>query len=61
MVYRGKLVYEHYRADLQRHQPHIWASMTKSVTGQPVAMLIDESKLDPQADRAFIQCAAHID
>lgn len=49
VVYRGKLVYEHYRGDMQRHQPHIWASMTKSVTGLLAAMLIDDGKLDPQA------------
>lgn len=49
VVYHGKIVYEHYRGDMHRHQPHIWASMTKSVTGLLAAMLIDEGKLDPEA------------
>ncbi|MEE2976107.1 MAG: serine hydrolase domain-containing protein [Pseudomonadota bacterium] len=49
VVYRGKLVYEHYRGDMRRHQPHIWASMTKSITGLLAAMLIDDGRLDPAA------------
>ena len=49
VLYRGQIVYEHYRGDMDRHQPHIWASMTKSVTGLLAAMLIDEGRLDPAA------------
>ncbi|WP_257993411.1 serine hydrolase domain-containing protein [Cupriavidus pauculus] len=48
-LHRGAVVCERYFGDFHRHQPHIWASMTKSVTGLLAAMLIDEGRLDPQA------------
>ncbi|SDP33081.1 hypothetical protein SAMN04488595_107154 [Ralstonia sp. 25mfcol4.1] len=49
VLHRGNVVYERYFGDFHRHQPHIWASMTKSVTGLLAAMLIHEGKLDPHA------------
>lgn len=49
VVHRGSVVYEKYFGDFHRQQPHIWASMTKSVTGLLAAMLVEEGKLDPQA------------
>lgn len=49
VLHRGSIVYERYFGDFDAHQPHIWASMTKSVTGLLAAMLIAEGKLDPQA------------
>ncbi|KWR75067.1 serine hydrolase domain-containing protein [Cupriavidus sp. IDO] len=45
----GKVVYERYFNGFGPEQPHIWASMTKSVTGLLAAMLVEEGKLDPQA------------
>lgn len=49
VLHQGKVVYERYFAGFDPHQPHIWASMTKSVTGLLAAMLVEEGKLDPQA------------
>ncbi|CAG9166154.1 serine hydrolase [Cupriavidus respiraculi] len=49
VLHHGRIVYERYFGGFDRHQPHIWASMTKSVTGLLASMLIAEGKLDPQA------------
>ncbi len=49
VLHQGKVVYERYLAGFGPYQPHIWASMTKSVTGLLAAMLVEEGKLDPQA------------
>ncbi|WP_454738342.1 serine hydrolase domain-containing protein [Cupriavidus necator] len=49
VLHQGKIVYERYFAGFGPYQPHIWASMTKSVTGLLAAMLVEEGKLDPQA------------
>ena len=49
VLHRGRVVYERYFGAFHGHQPHIWASMTKSVTGLLAAMLVSEGKLDPQA------------
>lgn len=49
VLHQGRIVYERYFGDFGQHQPHIWASMTKSVTGLLAAMLVAEGKLDPQA------------
>ncbi|WP_082926447.1 serine hydrolase [Cupriavidus sp. D384] len=49
VLHRGRVVYEKYFGGFHRHQPHIWASMTKSVTGLLASMLISEGKLDPHA------------
>jgi len=48
VLHRGKVVYEHYLEGFQPGQAHIWASMTKSVTGLIAAQLIAEGALDPQ-------------
>lgn len=48
VMHRGKVVYERYLDGFQPGQPHIWASMTKSVTGLIAAQLIAEGALDPQ-------------
>ncbi|WP_042878014.1 serine hydrolase domain-containing protein [Cupriavidus necator] len=48
VLHQGKVVYERYFAGFGPYQPHIWASMTKSVTGL-LAVLVEERKLDPQA------------
>jgi len=48
VLHRGKVVYERYMDGFQPGQPHIWASMTKSVTGLIAAQLIAEGALDPQ-------------
>lgn len=49
VLHQGRIVYERYLAGFGPYQPHIWASMTKSVTGLLAAMLIEQGKLDPQA------------
>ncbi|MBP0620849.1 serine hydrolase domain-containing protein [Cupriavidus consociatus] len=49
VLHQGRVAYERYLAGFDPCQPHIWASMTKSVTGLLAAMLIEEGKLDPQA------------
>lgn len=49
VLHQGQVVYERYLGDLDERQPHIWASMTKSVTGLLAAELIAEGKLDPEA------------
>ena len=48
VLHRGKVVYERYLEAFQPGQAHIWASMTKSVTGLIAAQLIVEGALDPQ-------------
>ncbi|MFJ4348677.1 serine hydrolase domain-containing protein [Pseudomonas sp. NPDC089401] len=49
VLHRGKVVYERYLDGFEAGQPHIWASMTKSVTGLLAAQFIAEGRLDPQA------------
>ncbi|MHC6225181.1 serine hydrolase domain-containing protein [Pseudomonas sp. X10] len=49
VLHRGKRVYERYLDSFSPEQPHIWASMTKSVTGLLAAGLIAEGKLSPDA------------
>ncbi|HGM6824667.1 serine hydrolase [Serratia marcescens] len=49
VLHQGKIVYERYLDSFSPEQPHIWASMTKSVTGLLAAGLIAEGKLDPSA------------
>lgn len=49
VLQRGKVVYERYLDGFEANQPHVWASMTKSVTGLLAAQFIAEGTLDPQA------------
>ncbi|WP_310567195.1 serine hydrolase domain-containing protein [Hydrogenophaga sp.] len=49
VLHQGRIVYERYFGGFGPQQPHIWASMTKSVTGVLAAMLVEEGQLDPQA------------
>ncbi|MCY1502265.1 6-aminohexanoate-dimer hydrolase [compost metagenome] len=49
VLHKGAVVYERYFDGFSARQPHIWASMTKSVTGLLATQLIAEGKLDPQA------------
>ncbi|RZT36865.1 serine hydrolase domain-containing protein [Cupriavidus agavae] len=49
VLHRGRVVCERYFGGFAPRQPHIWASMTKSVTGLLAAMLVGEGKLDPRA------------
>jgi CubicO group peptidase (beta-lactamase class C family) len=48
----GRIIYERYLEGFEPGQPHIWASMTKSVTGLLAAQFIAEGALDPQAKLA---------
>ncbi|WP_145192698.1 serine hydrolase [Pseudomonas sp. URMO17WK12:I11] len=52
VLHRGQVVYERYFDGFQPGQPHIWASMTKSVTGLIAAQLIAEGALDPASKLA---------
>jgi len=49
VMYRGKVVYEKYDGAGTQQTPHMWASMTKSLTGLLAAILVHEGKLDPEA------------
>ncbi|MGY2257660.1 serine hydrolase domain-containing protein [Pseudomonas sp. SDO55104_S430] len=49
VLHRGKVVFERYLDGFEANQPHIWASMTKSVTGLLAAQFIAEGTLDPLA------------
>lgn len=49
VLHRGKRVYERYLDSFSPEQAHIWASMTKSVTGLLAAGLIAEGKLAADA------------
>ncbi|AJG24369.1 serine hydrolase domain-containing protein [Cupriavidus basilensis] len=49
VLHKGRIVLERYLDGFGPAQPHIWASMTKSVTGLMAAMLIVEGRLDPEA------------
>ena len=49
VVRDGRVVMERYFDGFGPHQNHMWASMTKSVTGLLAAQLIVEGKLAPQA------------
>ncbi|MGV8399290.1 serine hydrolase domain-containing protein [Pseudomonas aeruginosa] len=49
VLHRGKVVYERYLDSFGPDQMHIWASMTKSITGLIAASLIAEGKLSPDA------------
>ncbi|MFJ1257197.1 serine hydrolase domain-containing protein [Cupriavidus sp. CuC1] len=52
VLQKGQVIYERYFDSFGPRQSHIWASMTKSITGLLAAMLIDEGKLDPNAKLA---------
>ncbi|MDR3381198.1 serine hydrolase domain-containing protein [Cupriavidus basilensis] len=52
VLHKGQVIYERYFDSFGPRQLHIWASMTKSITGLLAAMLIDEGKLDPNAKLA---------
>lgn len=52
VLHKGQIVFERYLEGFGPAQPHIWASMTKSVTGLMAAMLIVEGRLDPEAKLA---------
>jgi len=52
VLHKGKVVYERYFDSFGPRQQHIWASMTKSITGLIAAMLIDEGRFDPHAKLA---------
>ncbi len=45
VLHKGQIVFERYLDGFGPTQPHIWASMTKSVTGLLAAMLIVEGRL----------------
>ncbi|MCY1398250.1 6-aminohexanoate-dimer hydrolase [compost metagenome] len=49
VLHKGRVVYERYSEHFSAGQPHIWASMTKSVTGLLAAQLVAEGRLDPHA------------
>jgi len=49
VLHRGKPVYERYLDSFSPEQSHIWASMTKSVTGLLAAGMIAEGTLAPDA------------
>lgn len=49
VLHRGAIVFERYDDGFEARQPHIWASMTKSVTGLLAAQFIAEGTLDPNA------------
>jgi len=46
VLHRGAIVFERYDDGFETRQPHIWASMTKSVTGLLAAQFIAEGLLD---------------
>ncbi len=52
VLQRGNVIFERYLEGFEPGQPHIWASMTKSVTGLLAAQFIAEGTLDPQAKLA---------
>lgn len=49
VLHRGAVVYQRTFDGFDARQPHIWASMTKSVTGLLATQLIAEGKLDATA------------
>lgn len=49
VLHKGEIVFERYFEGFDARQPHVWASMTKSVTGLLAAQFIAEGKLDPNA------------
>ncbi|EKZ99691.1 6-aminohexanoate-dimer hydrolase [Cupriavidus sp. HMR-1] len=49
VLHKGQIVFERYLDGFGPAQPHIWASMTKSLTGLMAAMLIVDGKFDPEA------------
>lgn len=49
VLHRGQVVCQRTFDRFEARQPHIWASMTKSVTGLLATQLMAEGKLDPAA------------
>ena len=49
VMHKGKVVYERYFGALDAHTPHILMSATKSLVGTFAAMLVQEGRLDPDA------------
>jgi CubicO group peptidase (beta-lactamase class C family) len=49
VLHRGHVVAQGYYDGLDYHDTHIWASMTKSVTGLLAGFFIEEGLLDPRA------------
>lgn len=52
VLHRGQVVYQRTFDGFEDRQPHIWASMTKSVTGLLATQLMAEGKLAPAAKLA---------
>lgn len=48
VLHEGRVVAEGYYDGFSRHDTHIWASMTKSVTGLLAGVLIEQGLLDPR-------------
>ena len=48
VLHQGKVIYESYFNDMQRHTLHAWASGSKSMTGTLAAVLASENLFDPQ-------------
>lgn len=49
VLHNGRVVYKRYLDSFGPREMHVWASMTKSVTGLIAAMLIEDGVLDPDA------------
>lgn len=48
VLHHGNVIHERYFDGFEPRQPHVWASMTKSVTGLLAAQFIAEGTLDPK-------------
>ena len=49
VIHRGCIVAERYMGHLDRHRPHIFFSVSKSITGSLAGVLVESGQLDVQA------------
>ncbi|SHH24000.1 serine hydrolase domain-containing protein [Ferrimonas marina] len=49
VIHNGKILHEEYFGDFTAKDHHLWASSTKSLTGQALGLLVDQGKVDVNA------------
>ncbi|MGL6261483.1 serine hydrolase domain-containing protein [Vibrio sp. WXL210] len=49
VVHKGEIIYEEYFNEFTERDHHLWASSTKSLTGQLMGLLVEQGKVDVDA------------
>lgn len=49
VIHKGKVLHEEYFNGFTERDHHLWASSTKSLTGQAIGLLVEQGKVDVDA------------